>query len=316
MAAHTAVVLLQMGGPESLEGVEPFLRNLFSDRDIIKLGPSFFQPLLARAIARKRAPKVEEYYRLIGGKSPIREITEAQAKALEGRLGSGYRCFTAMRYSKPSTLETLAAIRREGIEKIIAVSLYPHYSRATTGSSINELNRVLGEAKVKFEVKVADRFYNHPLYIEALAETVRQGLAKFHELAQVELLFSAHSLPQSFIDEGDPYLDHIKETVRLVLERLGREDHRLSFQSRAGPVKWLEPDTEEVILKLAGNACANLLVVPVSFVSDHIETLYEIDILYGDMGRKRGIVNFHRTPALNTAPLFIDCLADLVHSAE
>ncbi|MBT0651796.1 ferrochelatase [Geomobilimonas luticola] len=316
MSAKTAVLLLQMGGPDSLDAVQPFLTNLFSDRDIIRIGPAFLQPLIARLIARRRAPKVEGYYEQIGGKSPIRELTEAQARALEEQLGGEFRCFVAMRYCRPSTIEALAAIRKEGIERIIALSLYPHYSRATTGSSLNELKRVLGEAGVQFRVSSIDRFFDHPRYIDALEEKIREGLGQFHPLADVEILFSAHSLPQSFIDDGDPYLAHIEETVRLVMERFENITHHLAFQSRAGPVKWLEPSTEAMLEHLAAHGSKNLLVVPLSFVSDHIETLYEIDIQYAKEAFKLGYAKFWRSASLNDSPTFIDCLADLVRKCE
>lgn len=316
MAEKTAVLLLQMGGPDSIAAVEPFLLNLFSDREIIKIGPAFLQPLIARFICKRRAPKVEGYYEKIGGKSPIRELTEGQAQALELALGDGYRTFIAMRYWKPTTIEALAAIKREGISRIIALSLYPHYSRATTGSSINELKRVLSEAGVQFDVRYIDRFYNHPLYIEALTENVERGLAQFQDRSKVALVFSAHSLPQSFINEGDPYLDHILETVRLVVERLGDVDYHLAFQSRAGPVKWLEPSTEEMMQKLAAEGHKELLMVPLSFVSDHIETLYEVDVQYAEEAQALGIEKFRRSPSLNSSPLFIQCLAELVKSSK
>jgi ferrochelatase len=315
MSAPTAVLLLQMGGPDSLDAVEPFLLNLFSDRDIIKIGPAFLQPLIARFIVKRRAPKVIACYEQIGGKSPIRELTDAQARALEKRLGSDYRCFVAMRYWRPSTMEALAAIRKEGIERVIALSLYPHFSRATTGSSLNELGRVLGEAGVKFQLSTIDRFYDHPLYIDALCERIEEGLARFPDREGVHLLFSAHSLPQSFIEAGDPYLSHILETVRLVMERLGSIDYHLAFQSRAGPVKWLEPSTEEMLARLGASGCEDLLVVPLSFVSDHIETLYEIDVQYAAEARELGIANFQRIPSLNDSSRFIDCLAELVLNA-
>lgn len=312
MPAKTAVLLLQMGGPDSIESVEPFLFNLFSDRDIIRIGPAFLQPLIARFIARRRAPKSMGFYEQIGGKSPIRELTDIQARALEKLLGPEFRCFVAMRYWKPTTIEALAAIKREGISRIVALSLYPHYSRATTGSSINELKRILTQAGVEFEVSYIDRFYDHPFYIEALTERITEGLAGFTSEEEPHILFSAHSLPQSFIDGGDPYLDHILETVRLVMERIGNINYHLSFQSRAGPVKWLEPSTEEMLRKLAAAKCENLLMVPLSFVSDHIETLYEIDIQYAEEARTLGIGNFRRSASLNDSPLFIKCLAELV----
>lgn len=315
MSEKTAVLLLQMGGPDSIAAVEPFLLNLFTDRDIIKIGPRFLQPFIARRIVKKRAPKVQAHYQEIGGKSPIRELTDAQGKGLQELLGEGYRSFVAMRYSRPSTLEALAAIKREGISKVVALSLYPHYSRATTGSSINELNRVLKQSGVQFETKWIDRFYNHPLYIRALAEKVSEGLASFPDPKEAEIVFSAHSLPQSFIDEGDPYLAHIQETVRLVMEQVGDASYQLSFQSKAGPVKWLEPSTEDMLQSLAAKGRKNLLMVPLSFVSDHIETLHEIDIQYAEEAKGLGIERFLRSESLNTSPLFLECLADLVRGA-
>jgi ferrochelatase len=315
MSDKTAVLLLQMGGPDSLDAVAPFLFNLFSDRDIIKLGPPFLQPFLARRISRKRSVKAELQYEKIGGKSPIRELTEAQARALEEVLGNVFRCFAAMRYWRPSTMQALAAARREGISRIVALSLYPHYSRATTGSSINELKRVQRESGMPFHVSLVESFYDHHLYIRALAEKVEQALDLFTDRGSPVLLFSAHSLPQSFIDEGDPYLDQVKETVRLTMRHFPDRKHRLAFQSRSGPVKWLEPETSGVIRELASKGCRDVLVIPVSFVSDHIETLYEIDIEYAELARSLGIDNFRRAQALNTSPTFIECLADLVRTS-
>jgi len=311
MTEKKAVLLLQMGGPDSLDAVRPFLLNLFTDREIIKIGPAWLQPLIARIIVKKRAAHVEENYSLIGGKSPLRELTEEQARSLEQVLGDNYRCFVAMRYWRPSTIEALAAIRKAGINDITAVSLYPHYSRATTGSSIKELKKVLAESKVDFKVRYIDSFYNDPGYIDAMAEKIREGLQQFHPLAEVELLFSAHSLPQSFIDEGDPYLAQIEESVRLIMQQF-TVPHHLSFQSKAGPVKWLEPSTDDMLKKLAGSGVKNLLVVPLSFVSDHIETLHEIDIEYSKKAWELGIAKFARMPSLNSSPRFIEALAALV----
>jgi protoporphyrin/coproporphyrin ferrochelatase len=316
MSETTAVILLQMGGPDSLDAVTPFLLNLFTDRDIIKIGPSLLQPLIARFIVKKRAPKVRGYYEKIGGKSPIRELTQGQAKSLEARLGSNYRCFVAMRYSLPSTLDALTAARKAGCNRIIALSLYPHYSRATTGSSINEFTRVQKTTGNSLAVTVIDRFFDHPLYINALEEKIREGLTRFANPSEVDIVFSAHSLPQSFIDSGDPYLAHIQETVRLVVARLGKVKYYLAFQSRAGPVKWLEPSTEAMLKERAENGCKQMLMVPLSFVSDHIETLYEVDIQYGEEAKALGITEFHRSPSLNSSPLFIDCLAELVRKAH
>jgi ferrochelatase len=315
MADKTAVLLLQMGGPDSLDAVEPFLYNLFSDRDIIKIGPAFLQPFIARMIVKRRAPKSAANYRDIGGKSPLRELTEQQAAELEKLLGVGHRCFVAMRYWKPFTEETLTAIRQEGITRIIALSLYPHYSRATSGSSFNELERCLADSRPRPEVTYIRQFYDHPLYIQALVEKIEQGLSDFADRSSVQLFFSAHSLPQSFIAEGDPYLNHIQTTVRLVMERFESVAHHLAFQSRAGPVKWLEPSTGDKLKELAALGHKEVLMVPLSFVSDHIETLHEIDIEYREEAHRLGITDFRRMESLNSSATFIACLADLVRSA-
>ncbi len=309
---RTAVLLLQMGGPDTIEAVEPFLRALFSDRDIIRIGPAFLQPLIARLIARRRARRVAEHYREIGGGSPLRRLTELQATRLEQTLGEGYRCFVAMRYGQPDTAQAVAAIAGAGIKRILALSLYPHYSRATTGSSLNELRRVLARSADPFPLSCVDQFHAHPLYIDSLCERIGQALAGYADPGDVQLLFTAHGLPQSFIDSGDPYLDQIRATVALVMERFGGIGHHLAFQSRAGPVKWLEPSTEEKIRELAGRGMKKLVLVPVSFVSDHIETLYEIDIQYRREALELGIEEFRRVESLNDSPLFIRCLAELV----
>jgi len=316
MSDKTAVLLLQMGGPDSLEAVEPFLYNLFSDRDIIKIGPAFLQPFIARMIVKRRAPKSAANYRDIGGKSPLRALTEQQAVELEKMLGDEYRCFVAMRYWHPFTEEALAAIRQSGISRVIALSLYPHFSRATSGSSFNALEKCLATSKIRPEVSCIRQFYDHPLYIQALTEKIEQGLSGFPDRSRVQLFFSAHSLPQSFITDGDPYLDHIQATVRLVMEHFAGVAHHLAFQSRAGPVKWLEPSTQDKLKELAAQGHREILMVPLSFVSDHIETLHEIDIEYREEAHKLGITDFRRMESLNSSPTFITCLADLVRSGE
>jgi protoporphyrin/coproporphyrin ferrochelatase len=316
MSEKTAVLLLQMGGPDSLDAVEPFLLNLFTDRDIIKIGPSFLQPFIARRIVKKRAPRVRGNYSQIGGKSPLRELTDRQAATLQEQLGDGYRCFVAMRYWKPFTDEALATIQKEGITRVVALSLYPHYSRATSGSSFNELERANKRLRQPLSLKYIRSFFDNPLYIKALVEKIEKGLSAFPQRSRVQLFFSAHSLPQSFINEGDPYLDHITTTVRLVMEHFGDVSHCLAFQSRAGPVKWLEPSTEDKLKELAALGHKEILVVPLSFVSDHIETLHEIDIEYREEAHKLGITDFRRMESLNSSPAFINCLAELVRGCD
>lgn len=311
--SDTAIILLQMGGPDSLQAVKPFLLNLFSDREIIRIGPAWLQPFIAKLIVNRRAPRVAEKYCEIGGKSPIRELTQSQADAL--KAATGIPCFVAMRYWHPFTDEALQQVIKSGARRIIALSLYPHYSKATSGSSFKELVRQITALDSNLELIRIPHFYDHPLYIRALSEKIELALKGFSDRRQVQLLFSAHSLPQSFIDEGDPYLQHIQTTVKLVMERFSDLPHHLAFQSRAGPVKWLSPSTDDKLKEIAAAGCNDLLVIPLSFVSDHIETLHEIDIEYAAEAKDLGITNFKRIESLNDSIIFISCLKQLVDDA-
>lgn len=304
----TGVLLLNMGGPDSLDAVKPFLQNLFADRDIIRLGPSFLQKPIASIIINLRLKKTIELYRLIGGKSPLSAVTSAQAKALERALSAsvGNKVYVGMRYWHPFISDTVEEMRKEGITKILALSLYPHYSVATTGSTLKKFEEVMKEQKMQYACITS--WFDHPLYIDALIEKIEEGMKGFE--AKPLILFSAHSLPQKFIDEGDPYEKEIKGTIDAITKKIDI-DWRLSFQSKTGPVKWLGPSTEHMLNELSAKGVKDLLVVPISFVSDHIETLYEIDMLYKDMARGLGI-NFKRTESLNTSPAFIEALSDIV----
>ena len=312
-ASPTGVILLNLGGPDTLQAVRPFLYNLFSDRDIIRLGPALLQKPLARLISLLRAKKTREAYSLIGGGSPINRITSDQARALNEALKphGPFRVFMGMRYWHPFICDTVEQMHREGLEECVALSLYPHYSVATTGSAYRELERCLEFYPVR--CAYAGPWYDNPLYIEALVQSVVSALDRME--GAEHLLYSAHSLPKSFIERGDPYVEHVMETVRLVnrgLEERGYTfTHHLSYQSRSGPVEWLEPSTQEMIEELGGKGVKKLIVVPVSFVSDHIETLYEIDILYREMAAAHGIM-LERVESLNTSPLFIEALKDVV----
>jgi ferrochelatase len=321
-AAPIGVVLMNMGGPDSLDAVEPFLYNLFRDNDLIPLPAAFlWQRLFARLVSRARAKFVRDYYRLIGGKSPLGEITAAQAALLEKRLNQGasgrYLCRVAMRYTPPFTDEAVAALGAAGVRTVVGLSLYPHYTTATTGSSLWELRRRLAgkpPAAGAVELLEIDRWPAHPAYLDALATQVQRGLEQFpiERRDGVELLFSAHGLPETFIRKGDPYVDDLETTIAGVLKRLGgQRPWRLSFQSRAGKARWLEPATDHVLKTLAHTGRSDVLAIPISFVSDHIETLYEIDILFGDEAKQLGL-DFKRAPSLNTEPLFIEALAQLV----
>lgn len=322
MSERVAVLLFNLGGPETLDAVEPFLVNLFSDREIIELPlGAWFQPVFARLIARKRGPSVRDNYRRIGGGSPQLRLTRAQGGALERRLNEAspgrFKYYIAMRYWQPSTEQALAAIEADGIRRIVTLTLYPHYSCATTGSSVSELRRVLQAPRWKgtFEITSIDEYPDEPHYLDALTDTVRRGLDGFPAEVRdrVVLLFSAHGLPQKFIDRGDPYVTHTLKTRDGILERLKVSNRTvLGFQSRTGPVKWIGPGTEDKIKELAAEGVKEVLVVPLSFVTDHIETLYEVDMLFGDEARALGIADYRRTEALNTHPLFIEGLASLV----
>ncbi len=317
------VILLNLGGPDSLESVKPFLQNLFSDREIIRLGPPFLHDFIASLIIKKRLKNVIHAYSLIGGKSPLLDITNAQAEALEESLSSlSFKVYVGMRYWHPFIEDTLRQMQNEGIKKIIALSLYPHYSIATTGSSIKELKRALFKVYKCEDIKeeryclncppVSIRFvsswYNHPVYIEALVEKIQSGIAMFEKKPFV--LFSAHSLPVKFIEKGDPYVSEINGTINEITKRIDIQ-WALSYQSKTGPVRWLEPSTEHMLKGLSQKDVRDILIVPISFVSDHIETLYEIDIMYKEIAQNLSI-NLKRTESLNTSPRFIDALRDIV----
>jgi ferrochelatase len=323
--SRIGVLLLNLGGPETLAEVEPFLVRLFSDREIIELPlGALAQPLFARVVAFVRGPAVRANYALIGGGSPQLRLTRAQGQALEERLNreapGRFRVHLAMRYWGPSTEEALAAFQEEGISRIVTLTLYPHYSRATTGSSENELRRVLAREHFRdagFSVSSVSSYSVDPLYLEALTDSVRRGLAGFPEesRSRVVLLFSAHALPQKFVDRGDPYVHEIEKTRQGILARLGNgHRHVLGYQSRTGPVKWTGPGTDEVLDELGREGTQEVLVVPLSFVSDHIETLYEVDMLFAERARRAGITDYRRIEALNTSPVFIESLARLVET--
>jgi ferrochelatase len=321
VGARYAVLLFNLGGPGTLDEVEPFLVNLFSDRDIIELPlGAVFQPAFARLIAKARGPSVRRNYASIGGGSPQLRLTLAQAEALSARLSRGdgrVPVAVAMRYWRPGTAEALRRLAAEGVERIVTLTLYPHYSRATTGSSERELRRLLArpEWRGRFRVSGVDRYPEEPAYLDALAATVREALAAFPADTRdgVVLVFSAHGLPQRFVDAGDPYVAETQATVRGVLGRLGvANPHVLGYQSRTGPVRWIGPGTDETLRELGRRGVRAVLVVPVSFVSDHIETLYELDQLFADEARRAGVEDYRRSPALNSSPMFIEALAGLV----
>ena len=280
----------------------------------MKLGPAPLQRPIAWAIASARAGKARRAYALIGGKSPLNEFTSSQARAIGEALKEegGFLVYSGMRYWRPYISETVRQIDGDGIRKVIALSLYPHYSVATTGSSLRELGLQMKKYPIAWES--IDQWFDHPLYIGALADTIKKGLASFQR-EDVFILFSAHGLPVR-IAVNDPYVEHIQRTIEAVAEKLEikglfPERYGLSYQSRTGPVKWLTPYTDDMLRELARRGVKKVLVVPVSFVSDHIETLYEIDILYKGLASGLGM-DLRRTPALNSHPLLIGAFKEMI----
>ena len=312
------VVLFQLGGPDTLEAIEPFLFNLFCDPDIIDFPfARIGRKPLAKLISVTRAKKVQHHYSVIGGGSPIRRHTERQARALESHLqdsGLDARCFVAMRYWHPFTEEAVEQVRAAGCDKVVLLPLYPQYSHTTTGSSLNEWWRHFCD---DIPVRRVESFYQHELYLEALTEKVEEALAKFPHPEKAELVFSAHSVPVAVIAKGDPYQRQIEETVALVMQRGGwRNRHRLCYQSKVGASKWLQPSLRTTIRDLAAESVRDVCVVPISFVSDHVETLGEIDHEAREQAASLGIERFEMTAGLNDSPTFIAALSDLVMRAS
>ncbi|MGL5080318.1 MAG: ferrochelatase [Microcoleaceae cyanobacterium] len=319
---QVGVLLLNLGGPEQIEDVRPFLYNLFSDPEIIRLPVSWLQKPLAWLISSLRYNKSQENYKAIGGGSPLRRITDEQAVALQKRLqerGQEAQIYVGMRYWHPFTEEALAKIKRDKVDRLVILPLYPQFSISTSGSSFRLLNRLWEEdpALQQIDYTVIPSWYHRPGYLRAMTQLIEQELDHCEAPDQVHVFFSAHGVPLNYVTEaGDPYQREIEHCTELIMQTLNRPNpHTLAYQSRVGPVEWLKPYTEEAIPELAKQGVEELLVVPVSFVSEHIETLEEIDMEYRELAEESGIKHFHRVPALNTHPTFIDNLADIVLDA-
>jgi protoporphyrin/coproporphyrin ferrochelatase len=316
----TGIVMMNLGGPATLDDVEPFLLELFADREIIELP---FQRWLGPFIARRRTPKVRNLYASIGGGSPILRYTEAQGRGMVSRLDrispetAPHKFYVAFRYARPKSDDALRAMQADGVERAVAFTQYPQFSCSTTGSSLNELWRAAARTGLRhaFEWSVIDRWPVHPGFVDAMTETVREGMQQFEaaDRDNVLILFSAHSLPLDVIDRGDAYPQEVGASVQRVVEQLGRSNpYILAYQSDVGPVRWLGPSTEQVLRRLGGRGHKHVLVVPIAFTSDHIETLSELDREYGEVAHQAGIQHYKRAPALNDRPLFLDGLAQIV----
>jgi protoporphyrin/coproporphyrin ferrochelatase len=314
---RVGVILFQLGGPDTLAAIEPFLFNLFCDPDIIDFPfARIGRKPLAKLISATRARKVQHHYSIIGGGSPIRRFTEAQACALQSELarqGFDARCFVAMRYWHPFTREAIAHVRQAQCDEIVLLPLYPQYSSTTTGSSLNEWNRHFHD---DVPIHNVGPFYRHPMYLDAVIERIEQALAKFRAPEEAEIVFSAHGVPMSVIAQGDPYQRHIEETVELLMQRGGwRNHHRLCYQSKVGASKWLQPTLRHTLHELAEEKVKEVCVVPVAFVSDHVETLGEIDHKAREQAHRLGFTQFEMSEGLNDSPKFIAALAQLVEEA-
>lgn len=323
MLVHSAgrklgVVLFQLGGPDSLEAIEPFLYNLFCDPDIIDFPFARIarQPL-ARLISSTRARHVRHHYAEIGGRSPILEFTVRQARALESELRRDLdaRVVVAMRYWHPFTHEAIRELEAHAPEEVVLLPLYPQFSRTTTGSSLNEWKRRFHPNGWNPSVQAIEEFHEDAGYIEILAQAIGQSLARFDDPADVDMVFSAHSVPVSVIEGGDPYQRHIEHTVDLVWNRGGWPGRRhLCYQSKVGASKWLQPSMHATIKQLAAQGSRHVLVIPISFVSDHVETLHEIEIEHRAQAHNLGIDDYRMLPGFNDSPCFIQVLANLVRS--
>jgi ferrochelatase len=310
------VVLFQLGGPDSLDAIEPFLYNLFCDPDIIDFPFARIarQPL-AKLISTTRARHVAHHYAEIGGKSPILEFTLRQAAALEAELRRDFdaRVTVAMRYWKPFTNEAIRVMEQFAPDEIVLLPLYPQYSKTTTGSSLNEWNRHWKRPDPP--VAAIEDFYEDPAYLDSVVELVNRKLAEFADPADVDMIFSAHSVPVAVIDKGDPYQRQIERTVDLVWERGKWPGRRhVCYQSKVGASKWLAPSMHSTIKRMADEGRKHLLIVPISFVSDHVETLHEIDIEHREQARGLGVADYRMVPGLNDSPQFIGALSGLVRA--
>jgi len=311
------IVLFQLGGPDTLEAIEPFLYNLFCDPDIIDFPfARIGRKPLAKLISSTRARKVQHHYATIGGGSPIRRHTERQAKALERELqeeGIDAHCFVAMRYWHPFTSEAIEQVRLAECDELVLLPMYPQYSSTTTGSSLNEWNRQFCN---DVPVHRVESFYRNTAYLDAVAENVHQALQRFPSPRCPEIIFSAHSIPVAVVEKGDPYQRQIEETVRLVMQRGGWPNaHRLCYQSKVGASRWLQPSLHTTLRQLAAEKMREICVVPIAFVSDHVETLGEIDHEARHLAEELGFTQFEMSAGLNDSPKFIEALSQIVQEA-
>ena len=312
-----AVILFNLGGPDKLESVEPFLFNLFNDPEILNI-PSIFRYPMAKFISKRRAPIAKKIYKEIGNKSPILELTQKQAKSLENSLSTKgeYKCFVAMRCWHPRSAAVIKKVKEFNPGEIILLPLYPQFSAATSGSSINEWHDLCKKENYKVKTKTICCYPTENNFVESHTSLIKKTLQDIKN-KNFKLLFSAHGLPEIKIKKGDPYQWHVEETVKAIMQKLENEnlDHVISYQSRVGPLKWIGPSTDEQIIKYSKEK-KGIVIVPVAFVSEHSETLVELDIEYKKLAQKNGCSFYKRVPALGIDENFIKGLVKLVIQQE
>ncbi len=320
MAQKTAVILFNLGGPDSLPAVQPFLFNLFNDPAIIRL-PNPVRWLLAKLISTRRAPVAQEIYAKMGGRSPILPQTEAQARALDAALnesgsGEGFRVFIAMRYWHPFSDETARAVKDWGADRVVLLPLYPQFSTTTTASSFKDWARAATNAGLNVPTASIGCYNDEPGFVAAQTALLRERLADAESKGSVRILFSAHGLPKKIVTDGDPYQMQVERSVAAILKQLDRPgiDSRICYQSRVGPLEWIGPATDAEIAQAAQDR-RSIMVVPVAFVSEHSETLVELDLEYAELAQHNGAASYIRVPTVGTHPEFIAGLARLVRGA-
>jgi ferrochelatase len=310
-----AVVLFNLGGPDNLDAVQPFLFNLFNDPAIIS-SPAPIRWLLAKLISKRRAPIAREIYQQIGGKSPLLEQTDAQARALETVLQSSYdaKVFIAMRYWHPFSSETVAEVKDYAPDEVVLLPLYPQFSTTTTESSVKDWMRNAGKQGLDVPTRAVCCYPTNEGLIEAQASLVRKGLEEVKNNGPLRMLFSAHGLPKKIIEGGDPYQGQVEKTADAIVRKLdiANLDWRVCYQSRVGPLEWISPSIDEE-LDQAGTDKVGVVIVPIAFVSEHSETLVELDREFRDYALEKGVPTYHRIPTVSTYGSFIRGLADIIH---
>lgn len=305
------VLFVNFGGPTCEAELEPFLRNLLGD---VLPGPGWFARAMARRLAPLRAARVRDNYAGIGW-SPLVPETLAQVQAVAATMGSDAPPMAAaMMFTQPTMAEGLSELLTQGVDRVLVVGLYPHWSFATAGSAYEMVHQALATlGRADLPVHYARAFFDHPTYAEGVAHTIQRASDGLGGTGPIHLLFSAHGVPVSFLRRGDPYADHVRASTRSIVDALGWTDPwHLSWQSRLGPVRWLTPDTPTTLRTLGQGGAKRLIIVPVSFVGEHIETLDEIDREYVELAHESGISHVGRAAALGLEPAFIDTLAQLV----